>query len=141
MSAPRDAGLACAAASVVLVSIAQLSMRWGMTHLPAASELLAAPAAQEGAHVTAVAAVLAGLACYGVSMLTWIGALRRLPLSVAYPLLSLSYVLVYAAAGLIPAFAERMSATRTFGVLLIVCGVTALMSRPTEARGAGVRAG
>jgi undecaprenyl phosphate-alpha-L-ara4N flippase subunit ArnF len=129
-----DAGIACAAASVVLVSIAQLAMRWGMTRLPASE-----PLATLAAHGGAVAAVLAGLACYGVSMLTWAVALRRLPLSVAYPLLSLSYVLVYLAAGLIPAFAERLSATRTLGVLLIVCGVTVLMSRATVASAAGVQ--
>lgn len=136
MKQSRDAGIGYAAASVVLVSIAQLAMRWGMTHLPAASELLSMPTA----HAGAVAAVLAGLACYGVSMLTWAVALRRLPLSVAYPLLSLSYVLVYLAAGLIPAFAERLSATRSLGVLLIVCGVTVLMSRAAETSTEGVRA-
>ena len=64
-------------------------------------------------------AVLAGLTCYGVSMLCWVAALRSLPLRVAYPLLSASYVIVYLAAGLLPAFGEHLNATRSLGVLLI----------------------
>jgi len=49
-------------------------------------------------------------------------------LSLAYPLLSASYVIVYLVAGLMPAFGEHLSPTRSLGVLLIVCGITILLS-------------
>ena len=126
MSVARGRAFAYAAVSVLLVSVAQLAMRWGMMQLPPISEALASPALI--AHAPGSYAVLTGLTCYGVSMLCWVAALRSLPLRVAYPLLSVSYVIVYLAAGLIPAFAEHLNATRSLGVLLIVCGITTLLS-------------
>ncbi|HET9450711.1 MAG TPA: hypothetical protein VFO83_07520, partial [Aggregicoccus sp.] len=36
--------------------------------------------------------ILAGLACYVVSVVVWILALTRVPVSVAYPMLSVGYV-------------------------------------------------
>ena len=36
--------------------------------------------------------VLGGLACYGVSVIVWILGLSRVPVSIAYPMLSLGYV-------------------------------------------------
>jgi undecaprenyl phosphate-alpha-L-ara4N flippase subunit ArnF len=118
--------LLAAAASVLLVSLAQLAMRWGMMRLPPLTDP-AAVAAAALAHETAVLAVLGGLACYGVSMLCWLVALRALPLRVAYPLLSLSYVLVYVIAGLVPAFAEDFSWTASLGVTLVVAGVAIIV--------------
>jgi len=126
MSVARGTAFAYAAVSVLLVSVAQLAMRWGMMQLPPISEALATPSSI--AHAPGSYAVLTGLTCYGVSMVCWVAALRSLPLRVAYPLLSVSYVIVYLAAGLIPAFAEHLNATRSLGVLLIVCGITTLLS-------------
>ena len=45
--------------------------------------------------------ILAGLALYGVSALFYIFALRRLPVSVAFPSVSISYVIVAYSASLI----------------------------------------
>ena len=126
MSVTRGSAFACAAVSVLLVSVAQLAMRWGMMQLPPIAEALASPASI--ARAPGAYAVLTGLTCYGISMLCWVAALRSLPLRVAYPLLSVSYVIVYLAAGLIPTFGEHLNATRSLGVLLIVCGITTLLS-------------
>jgi len=119
-------GIACAAMSVLLVTVAQLAMRWGMMQLPPISEILAATATI--ARAPGTYAVVGGLTCYAMSMLCWVAALRNLPLSLAYPLLSASYVIVYLVAGLMPAFGEHLSPTRSLGVLLIVCGITILLS-------------
>ncbi|MGD9843419.1 MAG: 4-amino-4-deoxy-L-arabinose transferase, partial [Steroidobacteraceae bacterium] len=35
---------------------------------------------------------LAGLACYAISVVVWIGALSRTPVSIAYPMLSIGYI-------------------------------------------------
>ena len=65
----------------------------------------------------------AGLLCYGLSMLAWLVALARYPLSQIYPLLGLSYVLVYLGATNWPYLAEVSSLGRGLGTLLIAAGV------------------
>jgi undecaprenyl phosphate-alpha-L-ara4N flippase subunit ArnF len=71
----------------------------------------------------------AGMVCYGTSMFCWLAALGRLPLNLAYPLLSLSYPLVYLGAVLLPFFNETVNAQRLAGIGLIMLGVALLMSR------------
>jgi multidrug transporter EmrE-like cation transporter len=66
----------------------------------------------------------AGLACYGVSVLLWLGALSRVPVSVAYPMLSIGYVInAFLAAAL---FGEALSGAKLLGIALIVLGVLVL---------------
>ncbi|MCJ8014417.1 EamA family transporter [Paenibacillus sp. KQZ6P-2] len=64
--------------------------------------------------------IWSGLCLYGLATLLWFAVLSRLPLSVAYPLQSLAYVLA-----LIPAyflFHETMSITKIAGVAVIIFG-------------------
>jgi multidrug transporter EmrE-like cation transporter len=65
-----------------------------------------------------------GLGCYGVSVILWLGALSRLPVSVAYPMLSLGYVVNAVAAWVL--FGEALTATKLAGVGLIGLGVIVL---------------
>jgi multidrug transporter EmrE-like cation transporter len=65
--------------------------------------------------------ILTGLLCYGVSLVVWIMGLSRVPVSVAYPLLSLGYVINAAAAWYL--FGEALTAGRLAGIGLIVIGV------------------
>ncbi len=65
-----------------------------------------------------------GLACYAVSVVLWVGALSRVPVSVAYPLLSIGYIVnAFAAAAL---FGEALTAVKLAGIALIVAGVIVL---------------
>ena len=63
----------------------------------------------------------AGFACYGISLFTWIATLSRLPVSVAYPLVSIGYVFNAAAAWYL--FGESITAQKLVGIGLIVVGV------------------
>jgi len=72
-----------------------------------------------------------GLACYAVSLLAWLHVLTRLPLSVAYPMLGISYILVYVGAMASPLLSEAFTPTRAAGVLLVTCGA-ALISASTD---------
>ncbi|MBV4368576.1 4-amino-4-deoxy-L-arabinose-phosphoundecaprenol flippase subunit ArnF [Erwinia phyllosphaerae] len=115
-------GILLALCSVLLVSGAQLLMRWSMINLPAASD----PAAFFPALLTfspAVIGLAGGLAAYALSMLCWLLALQRVALSKAYPLLSLSYVLVWAAALFLPALHEPFRWGKLAGVVLIFSGL------------------
>lgn len=57
----------------------------------------------------------------GVALLLWLVVLQRLPLSVAYPMLSLNFAGVALAAHLI--FSESLTLRQWCGVLLIVLGI------------------
>ncbi len=72
--------------------------------------------------------ILLGLAAYVVSLVTWLLLLKRLPLAVAYPTLSLSYVLIVLVG--VVALREPWSWTRLAGSAVIVLGVW-LLWRPT----------
>jgi len=73
--------------------------------------------------------------CYGVATLTWLRVLQRLPLSRAYPLLALGYLLVYG--GAIAWLGETPSWNRTLGTGLVAMGVL-LAVRP-GGTGEGIR--
>ena len=64
---------------------------------------------------------VAGVACYMVSLLVWIMGLSRVPVSVAYPMLSLGYVVNAVAAYYL--FGESVTMTRWLGIGFIVLGV------------------
>nr|WP_249434047.1 4-amino-4-deoxy-L-arabinose-phosphoundecaprenol flippase subunit ArnF [Enterobacter cloacae] len=69
------------------------------------------------------AALLLGLMGYVASMGCWYLALHRMALSKAYALLSLSYILVWGAAILLPGWGESFSWQGLAGVGLIMLGV------------------
>lgn len=65
--------------------------------------------------------IAAGLACYVVSVVVWILGLSRVPVSVAYPMLSLGYVVNAAAAWWL--FGESLGAQKLAGIGFIIIGV------------------
>ena len=65
--------------------------------------------------------ILGGLACYVVSVVVWILALSRVPVSVAYPMLSVGYVVNAVAAWML--FGESLSMQKLLGIGFIVIGV------------------
>jgi multidrug transporter EmrE-like cation transporter len=65
--------------------------------------------------------IVGGLACYVFSVAIWIAALSRVPVSVAYPMLSIGYVVNAVAAHYL--FGEALSATKFGGIAVIIAGV------------------
>ena len=65
--------------------------------------------------------ILGGLACYVVSVVVWILALSRVPVSVAYPMLSVGYIVNAVAAWML--FGESITAQKMIGIAFIVVGV------------------
>ena len=128
MSLRRGFTFACA--SVLLVSGAQLGMRWSMTRLPEPTQWLEA-INQGDVSLSALAVVFAAIMAYALSMLCWLLALRDLPLGRAYSLLSFSYALVYLLAASLPVFHESFTLSKTLGVALVILGVLTINSRRT----------
>jgi undecaprenyl phosphate-alpha-L-ara4N flippase subunit ArnF len=111
-------GILLALGSVALVSSAQLGMRWSVTRLPTQW-----PFELAQLDLSALLVLAAAVLAYALSMLCWLLALKHLPLSRAYSLLSLSYALVYLGAAWLPGFGEALSLPRTLGVALVIAGV------------------
>ena len=67
-----------------------------------------------------------GMFCYGASLCVWLAALSRAPVSIAYPMLSIGYIVVAAASVLW--LGESLSPAKVLGIALICVGVV-LVSR------------
>jgi undecaprenyl phosphate-alpha-L-ara4N flippase subunit ArnF len=122
--ASRWLGRALLAGSIVLSAVGQLGMKAGMQELHAlATRGVALTSASWSDLAPTIAWTGGGLTAYGLSLVCWLAVLVRYPLSYAYPLLGLAYVLVYIGATHWPRLLEPASALRTGGTLLILAGV------------------
>ena len=65
--------------------------------------------------------IVAGLACYVVSVVAWIVGLSRVPVSIAYPMLSLGYIINAIAAHYL--LGEAVTLSRWVGIGFIIVGV------------------
>jgi len=112
--------LALVLAGVLLNAIAQLLLKAGAGSL-AGVELRASNAAVIASRLIFNAPIIAGLGCYALSVVVWILALARVEVSVAYPMLSLGYVVNALAAWWL--FNESLSGARIAGIGIILVGV------------------
>ena len=94
---------------VLLNAAAQLLLKAGTNAMPLGLRLAIEP------HI------LAGLACYVVSVVVWVVALSRVPVSIAYPMLSIGYVVNAIAAWYL--LGEAVTPMRLVGIGIIVLGV------------------
>jgi len=117
-------------ASVALTSAAQLLFKFAMldTTLAADTSLSFADVASALLATANLSALAIGTIFYATSMLVWILALTRFPVSVAYPVLSISYVVVYLVATSLTAFGESGSTTKLAGVAFVVAGISVMFS-------------
>ncbi|EKP0276808.1 4-amino-4-deoxy-L-arabinose-phosphoundecaprenol flippase subunit ArnF [Aeromonas bestiarum] len=118
--------------SILLVTLAQLGMKWGVIQLPAWQADLAVMLA----HPLPLLVILTGVGCYALSLLCWLAALHSTPLNIAYPLLSTSYALVYLLAVSIPSFAESLEPGKAVGVIFILLGAVLVGIKPASKQGA-----
>jgi multidrug transporter EmrE-like cation transporter len=105
---------------IMLNAVAQLALKAATNRLGVVS------LAPEGLLGTALRVGLQpyiwlGLACYGLSVAVWIAALSRVEVSVAYPFLSLGYVVNAFAAWYL--FGENLSPQRLLAIGVIIGGV------------------
>ncbi|MBI2290190.1 MAG: EamA family transporter [Betaproteobacteria bacterium] len=65
--------------------------------------------------------IVGGLGCYVLSVIVWVLALSRVEVSIAYPMLSIGYVVNALAAWYL--FGEAVTLTRLAGIGIIIIGV------------------
>jgi len=107
-------------AGVLLNAAAQLLLKAGTNRIGEFAFSLA-NIVPVGARVATSPFVIGGLACYAVSVVVWILALSRVPVSVAYPMLSIGYIVNAVAAWFL--FGESLAAQKLVGIGFIVVGV------------------
>jgi multidrug transporter EmrE-like cation transporter len=103
------ASFALVLTGVLLNAAAQLLLKAGTNAMPLGPRLAFEP------HI------LGGLACYAISVVVWVIALSRVPVSIAYPMLSIGYVVNAFAAWQL--FGETLTPMRLGGIGLIIAGV------------------
>lgn len=65
--------------------------------------------------------IVVALFCYALSVIIWILALSRVPVSIAFPLLSMAYIVTAVAAWYL--LGEALSLTKVAGIVVIILGV------------------
>ncbi len=107
-------------AGVLLNAAAQLLLKAG-TNAVGHFEFSAGNIVPVGLRLALEPFILGGVACYVVSLVVWIMALSRVEVSIAYPMLSIGYVINAVAAWYL--FGESLTALRLTGIGFIVVGV------------------
>jgi multidrug transporter EmrE-like cation transporter len=115
--------LACILAGVALNACAQLLLKAGVNAV-GHFEFSAANVVPVGLRLATQWPIISGLACYVVSVGVWIVGLSRVDVSIAYPMLSLGYVVNAIAAWYL--FGEVLSVQRLVGIGIILVGVIVL---------------
>jgi multidrug transporter EmrE-like cation transporter len=106
---------------VLLNAAAQLFLKAGTNALGGAIHLTMDNWFQTGLKVATQLPIIAGLACYVVSLVVWIIGLSRTDVTIAYPMLSLGYVV--SAAGAWMFLGEVISLQRMMAIGVILIGV------------------
>ena len=111
--------------SLILVGVllnagAQLLLKAG-TNAVGRFDFTLANAMPIGAKLATQLPIIAGIACYVVSVVVWILALSRVQVSIAYPMLSIGYVVNALIAWQF--FGEDLNVQRWIGIGFIIVGV------------------
>ncbi|CAH0233139.1 putative 4-amino-4-deoxy-L-arabinose-phosphoundecaprenol flippase subunit ArnE [Massilia sp. Bi118] len=109
---------------VLLNAVAQVLLKAGTNALGGAIHLTMGNAFETFIRVATQLPILGGLACYGLSLVVWIMGLSRTEVSIAYPMLSLGYVVAAVGAWLF--LGETISPQRMLGIAVILIGVVVL---------------
>ena len=112
--------LAIIMTGVLLNAAAQLLLKAG-TNAVGQFEFSAQNIVPVGMRLAFEPHIAGGVACYVVSVVVWIVGLSRVEVSIAYPMLSIGYVLNAAAAWYL--FGESLTAQKLIGIAFIVVGV------------------
>jgi multidrug transporter EmrE-like cation transporter len=111
---------------VLLNAVAQVLLKAGTNALGGAIHLTVSNAFETFIRVISQLPILGGLACYALSLVVWIMGLSRTDVTIAYPMLSLGYVVAAAGAWLF--LGEAVSPQRLLAIGVIMVGV-ALLAR------------
>ena len=105
---------------VLLNAVAQLLLKAGVRQL-GQFDFSISNAWPIGSALATNPSIIGGLSCYVVSVVVWILALSRVEVSIAYPMLSIGYVVNAGLAWFF--FGEAVGPQRLIGIAVIIAGV------------------
>lgn len=105
---------------VLLNTIAQLLLKAGMSNI-GQFEFSLANALPISTKILLNGPIMTGIGLYGLSVVIWLLVLSRVQVSIAYPMLSIGYIVNALAAYYL--FGEPLSMMRFFGIMVIIVGV------------------
>lgn len=105
---------------VLLNATAQLMLKAGMNHI-GHFDFTLSNAIPIGLKVMVNPPIITGLACYVLSVGVWLLVLSRVQVSLAYPMLSIGYIVNAIAAYYL--FGEPLTSIRLLGIFVIIAGV------------------
>jgi drug/metabolite transporter (DMT)-like permease len=106
--------------SVSISGVAQVALKSGVSS-PAVKSAMATQHLHAIVQAFVNPGVVGGLFLYGVGAMMWLGVLSRADLSLAYPFVSLSFIITSAAGWLL--FHEAVTPGRLAGLALVLAGV------------------
>ncbi len=117
------ASFACILLGVLLNASAQLLLKAGVNAV-GPFDFVRTNIVPVGLKLMTQIPIMAGLVCYVASLIVWIMGLSRIDVSIAYPMLSLGYVVNALLAAFF--FGEALTLQRLAGILIILLGVYVL---------------
>lgn len=104
--------------SIMMSSFGQVAMKWGTLNVFVEEhDTLIDKIIKHFVNLP----VILGLCLYALSAVMWVLSISKVPLSYAYPMVAISYVVVFFMSALL--FQEQISAMRITGLVIIVIGV------------------
>lgn len=123
-AAPRPAGLVSIVLLLVSVGFAiagQLTLKSAMTQIGRIGSAEVQAAGQTVSRAIREPRLWAGLALFGISSIFWLVVLSRIPLSVAYPFVGVSYIIIVLLSRYV--LHEHVPLLRWLGVVIVATGI------------------
>jgi multidrug transporter EmrE-like cation transporter len=133
MPGPRE--LTILFVAIAMGAVGQIAMKTGMNRVKTSLGGSVSPV-KSLPRVFSDLFVLFGVGIYVLSTVLWLWVLSRVPLSFAYPCISVSYIIIIVAGKWV--FKERIDGWKIAAIILILAGVIALgFSEPAVSAGGG----
>jgi multidrug transporter EmrE-like cation transporter len=110
--------------AIAMGAVGQIGMKAGMNRVRDKSGGDLGPLLKALPRIFTDLYVLGGISIYVLSTVLWLWVLSRVPLSFAYPCISVSYIIIIVAGKFV--FRERIDGWKIAAIILILIGVIAL---------------
>jgi len=110
--------------AIAMGAVGQIAMKAGMNRVRTSTGGDLGPILRALPRMFSDGNVLVGIGLYVLSTVLWLWVLSRVPLSFAYPCISVSYIIIIVAGKWV--FRERIDAWKIAAILLILAGVIML---------------
>jgi len=110
--------------AIAMGAVGQIAMKAGMNRVRMSSGGELGPLVKALPRIFTNLSVLFGIGIYMLSTVLWLWVLSRVPLSFAYPCISVSYIIIIIAGKWV--FHEKIDAWKIAAIILILAGVVAL---------------